>query len=83
MTDDVDEYTAQVHRRDAARMFRLVLVIALIVVVVALALDNREDARLGYVFGDAEAPTWTVIVAAAVIGVFAGWLIRHRPRRRV
>lgn len=72
MTMEADQHSAQVHRRDAARLFRLLLVVALVVAVVALALDNREDARLGYVFGDAEAPTWTVIVAAAVIGAIAG-----------
>ncbi len=81
MSIDVDDYSREVHRRDAARVVRLVLVVALVVAIVLLALDNRDDARLGYVFGDAEAPTWTVIVAAAAIGAIAGWLMRHRPGR--
>jgi len=33
------------------------------------------------VFGDASAPIWIVLVAAALAGVVIGWLIRHRPRR--
>ena len=83
MSNDIDEHAHEVHRRDAARVIRLVLIALLIAAVVAVALDNRDDARLGYVVGDAEFPTWIVIVVTAFVGAAIGWLIRHRPRRRV
>ncbi len=80
MNDDVDTHAGRVHRRDAARLVRSVIVVAIVAAVVAVALDNRDDARLGYVFGDASAPTWIVIIGAAVAGAVIGWLVRHRSR---
>jgi uncharacterized integral membrane protein len=83
MSDDASEYSGAVHRRDAARMMRFVLIALIAVAIVLVALDNRDDVRVGYVFGDATGPTWIVIVAAAIGGIVIGWLIKHRPRRRV
>ena len=80
--DVIDQHTTAVHRRDAAQVFRLVVVAAIVVVLVAVAMDNRDDVRLGYVVGDAQAPVWIVIVASALAGMVIGWIIRHRPRRR-
>ena len=80
--DDIDRHAAAVHRRDAAQIFRLVLVLLIVAVLVAFAVDNREDVRIGYVVGDTEAPVWIVLVAAAICGVIIGWLLRHRPRQR-
>jgi uncharacterized integral membrane protein len=79
---DVERHAGEVHRRDLARLVRLAVVAGLVVVVIAVALDNRGDVRLGYVVGDTTAPVWIAIVAAAVVGAVAGWLLRHRPRRR-
>jgi uncharacterized integral membrane protein len=81
--DVVDRHTGAVHRRDAALVFRLIIIAAIIVALFLVAMDNRHDVRLGYVFDDAEAPTWIVIVAAAFAGMVIGWLIRHRPRRDI
>lgn len=81
--DEVAEQSGAVHRRDVGRLIHLLLIAAIIVILVVVALDNREDARLGYVVGERLAPTWIVIVAAAAAGVVMGWLVRHRPRRRV
>ena len=54
--DEIDRHTAAVvHRRDAAQIIRLVLVLAIVVVLVIVAMDNREDVRIGYAIGDAEA----------------------------
>lgn len=77
---EIDEHAGDVHRRDLGRVFRLLVVAALIAAFVIVALDNRDDVRLGYVFGDVSAPAWLVIVGAGVIGMLIGWLIRHRPR---
>jgi uncharacterized integral membrane protein len=83
MSDDVVEHTGAVHRRDAMRMVRWVLIAAIVVALVLVAMDNRDDVRVGYAVGNTNAPIWIVIIAAAVAGVFIGWLIRHRPRHRV
>ena len=80
--DEVDRNTAAVHRRDIGRLFRLIVVVALLAVLVVVALDNRNDARVGYAIGDANVPVWVLIVASAVGGMIIGWLIRHRPRNR-
>ncbi len=82
MSDDVVEHAGAVHRRDAALIIRWVLIAAIVVALVLVAMDNRDDVRVGYAVGDASAPIWTVIVIAAVAGMIVGWLIRHRPRRR-
>jgi uncharacterized integral membrane protein len=80
MTNDVEEYAGQVHRRDAKRLVRFIAIAAFVVVVVAICVDNRDDVRLGYVFGETSAPLWLVLVAAAVVGVVLGWLVRLRRR---
>jgi uncharacterized integral membrane protein len=80
MKDDVDDHAAAVHRRDAAKIFRWLIVAAIVVAIVVVARDNRRDTRVGYAFGDTEAPIWVVILIAGVAGMVIGWLIRHRPR---
>lgn len=77
--DDVERNTGAVHRRDAARIVRFVIVAALVAALVVVALDNRDDVRIGYAFGDASAPIWIVLVAAAIGGIVIGWLLRRRP----
>ena len=76
--DVVERHAAAVHRHDAAQIFRFVIVAALVAAIVIVAMDNRDDVRIGYAFGDASAPVWIVLVAAAVAGLFIGWLLRHR-----
>ena len=82
MSDDVVEHAGAVHRRDAAMIIRWVFIAAIVVALLLVAMDNRDDVRVGYAVGDASAPIWTVIVISAVAGLIIGWLIRHRPRRR-
>ena len=69
-------------RRDRAQFVRGVFAALLAVAIVLVALDNRRDVRLGYVFGDAEVPVWVAMVVAALAGVLIGWLLQHRPRHR-
>ena len=83
MSDDVGEHAGAVHRRDAALLIRWILITVIVVAIVVVAMDNREDVRIGYAVGDAFAPIWIVLVAAAVAGIVIGWLVRHRPRNRV
>jgi uncharacterized integral membrane protein len=83
MSDDVAEHASAVHRRDVAQLIRWLFIAAIVVGLVLVAMDNRDDVRVGYAVGDAQAPIWIVIIFAAVAGMFIGWLIRHRPHRRV
>ena len=80
--DDAHDRTTSERARDAGRGLRLLLAAALVAALVVVAFDNRDDVRLGYVFGDAEAPVWIVLVAAGIAGVTIGWLIKHRPHRQ-
>lgn len=83
MSEDVSEHASAVHRRDVAQLIRWLFIAAIVVALLLVAMDNRDDVRVGYAVGDTQAPIWIVIVIAAVAGMFIGWLIRHRPRHRV
>ena len=81
--DEIDRNTGAVHRRDFARIVRLIIILALVGALIVVALDNRKDARIGYAVGDASLPVWSIIVSSAVGGLIIGWLMRHRSRRNV
>jgi uncharacterized integral membrane protein len=80
MREDVNEHAGAVHRHDAAKIFRWLIVAAIVVAIVVVARDNRTDTRVGYAIGDAQAPIWVVILIAGLAGMIIGWLVRHRPR---
>ena len=77
--DEIDQHSGAVHRRDARQITRFVVVVAIVTALIVVAMDNREDVRIGYAVGDASAPVWVVVVAAAAAGVIIGWLMRRRP----
>lgn len=83
MSENIAEHSGAVHRHDFAVLVRWLFIAAIVVALVAVAMDNRKDVRVGYAVGDAEAPIWIVMIAAAVAGIIIGWLVRHRPRNRV
>lgn len=64
----------------AGGVVRFLVAAAVVAALVLVAVDNRRDVRLGYVVGDANAPVWVALVAAAIAGVIVAWLLRHRPR---
>jgi uncharacterized integral membrane protein len=43
-------------QRDNGRITRLAVAALIVVVVVAVAIDNRQEVDVGYVFGDVSAP---------------------------
>lgn len=67
---------------DLSRVVRFALVAVILAGLVLVAVDNREDVRVGYIVGDTRAPIWIVLVLAAVGGVMIGWLVKHRPHRQ-
>lgn len=60
---------------------RQILGLLLLIAVVALAVDNRDDVRVGWVIGDGTAPLAAVLLLAALAGAIIGWLLVHRPHR--
>lgn len=77
---DVVANAGAVHRRDLARLLRLVLALAFVAALVLVGFDNRAKVRVGYVFGDARAPVWIVLVAAALAGFVIASLVRRSHR---
>jgi uncharacterized integral membrane protein len=71
-----DQQTAPHRTEDRSGIVRWIIVALVVVVLVAVAFDNREEI---YVVGDASAPVWVVLVAAGLAGILIGWLIKHRP----
>ena len=63
----------------AGTWLRLVLGLVLLAAVVAFAVDNRDDVRVGWVVGDSQAPLALVMLLTAVAGAVIGWLLLHRP----
>ena len=63
--DEVSQNAAAVHRRDAAGIVRLVVVGAVVLALILVGFDNRDDVRIGYVIGDAHAAVWIVVVGAS------------------
>jgi len=68
-------------RVDGGSVLRLEAIALMGAAIVALALDNRHQVRLGYVLGEATTAAWMVIVTAGLVGVAIGWLIRYRRDR--
>jgi uncharacterized integral membrane protein len=58
-----------------------VAVAVLLVLVVAFVLDNTDDVRIGYVFGESDIPLIIVLLAVFVAGIAVGWLSGRRGRR--
>jgi uncharacterized integral membrane protein len=47
---------------------------------VLVGIDNRSKVRIGYVFGNAQAPIWVVLVGAALAGFIIAALARSNRR---
>ncbi|MEA2718104.1 MAG: hypothetical protein QOI99_2421 [Actinomycetota bacterium] len=65
-------------RREVARIVALVVAV---LVLLALAIDNRQSVRIGYVVGDVKAPLLVVLLIAAVLGGLVARLVEWRTGR--
>jgi uncharacterized integral membrane protein len=90
-TDDdvVRDVRTESRREHAGRMghrlglYVTLLVLALLVLaIVLLALDNRQEARIGWVVGDADAAVVWIVLASAAVGWLAGIVTSTLVRRR-
>jgi uncharacterized integral membrane protein len=69
-------------KRDAGRTAKATLGVIILVLVVAFAVDNRENVHVGWVFGDVRAPLAVVIMGSLVVGALIGWLLARLAQRR-
>jgi uncharacterized integral membrane protein len=77
----MSDHQPPAHRTgDRAGVARWIIAALIVVAIVAVTVDNREEISVGYVFGDASAPVWVILVAAGIAGIVVGWLVKHRPR---
>ena len=88
VTDTPDETRGQRLSRHGHRVFLWVwtlTIVAALVILIALIVDNTRKVQIGYVFGNARTSLIWVIVAAGLAGWFAGIataiLYRFRTRR--
>jgi uncharacterized integral membrane protein len=75
-----DHQTAADKTGDRSGAVRWTIAALLVVAIVAVSMDNRNEISVGYVFGDASAPVWVILGTAGIAGVVVGWLVKHRPR---
>jgi uncharacterized integral membrane protein len=80
MTDTRTDVVKETPGRSVGSAVRLIFVVLLLGGLVALALDNRQNVRVGWVLGDHDTPLALVLGAAAVAGAILGWLLLHWPR---
>ena len=60
---------------------RTIGLVALVVVLLAFVLDNRDDTTVGFVLFEVTAPLIWILLGTAVMGALAGFLIGRRRRR--
>jgi uncharacterized integral membrane protein len=66
---------------DRKEQARLVGAVLLVIVIAALAFDNRRDVRIGYVIGDAQVRLVYLLLITAALGAVAARLARRRHKR--
>ena len=88
-----DEVSTEVHHETRGEHARrlgsraklytyLILLAVLVMVIVLLALDNRDEARLSWVVGETDAPVVWIVLVSAIVGWLAGLVTGALVRRR-
>ena len=67
--------------RNNKEIARIVGLVATVVVLLALLLDNGQSVRIGYVVGDVKAPLIGVLAITAVLGAAVDRLLLWRTSR--
>lgn len=60
---------------------RLVASTVIVVILMAFILDNTQSVRVGFIFGEQQAPLIWVLLFTAVLGATVGYLLRWRRAR--
>lgn len=80
MADDAKNPHELKDQRALGQQVRLIAVIVLVLITIALVLDNRFDVRIGWVFGDTTSPLALVLIVTFILGLAVGWLGARRGR---
>lgn len=67
--------------RSSRDVVRLAIGGILVVVLLALILDNTRKVRIGYVFGHKNMPLVVLVILSALLGAAVTWLIMWRRDR--
>ena len=81
MADDVKQPKKLSDSKNLGRDFRLGAAVILVVITIALVLDNRDDVRVGWLLGDFTAPLALALAITFLLGIAVGWLGGHLRRR--
>jgi uncharacterized integral membrane protein len=68
-------------QRETRDVVRMVAVGVLVVVLLALIIDNTRKVKIGYVFGDARLPLVVLVLLSAALGALVSWLLTRRHSR--
>lgn len=61
-------------------ILRVLVVLALVGLVVALAVDNRQEVSVGWLVDEGATPLYQVLLAAFAAGIVVGLVARRRHR---
>jgi uncharacterized integral membrane protein len=68
--------------RDTRDVVRIVAAVVLVIVLLALVIDNTRKVKIGYVVGDARMPLVVLVLLSAALGALVSWLLTRRHSHR-
>jgi uncharacterized integral membrane protein len=68
--------------RSLGTTIRYIITAIIIVLLIIFIIDNYNDVRVHFVFWSVTIQLAWALVIAAILGLVAGWLLRHTWRRR-
>jgi uncharacterized integral membrane protein len=68
--------------RDTRDIVRIVAAVVLVIILLALIIDNTRKVKIGYVVGDARMPLVVLVLLSAALGALVSWLLTRRHSHR-
>jgi uncharacterized integral membrane protein len=66
---------------DRGNTARIVIGVILVIIFVALIVDNTNEVNIGYVFGEVDVAAWVLVLISAILGAaiaqVVSWARRH------
>ncbi len=67
---------------DTRDVVRIGAAVVLVIVLLALIIDNTRKVKIGYVVGDARMPLVVLVLLSAALGALVSWLLSRRHSHR-